>query len=300
MSDRLPLHEPDVPAILALLRRWIADRLPDEPRAWAESALDEMATAPTDRRLYGLYGEAVLRCGTADLLATAAERAEAASIRPGWQPVDWSVDQLVRTALLLATAVAGEEHRERFEGRLDTLIRTADVRELVTLHRGLPLYPGADRHAARAALGVRSNIRPVFEAVAHHDPYPAEAFDEGAWNQMVLKALFVGSSLDPIVGLEQRANPRLSAMLRRYAGERRAAMRAVSPELWRCVGAAPDDGAIDDLRRLLAEGTDAERRAAVLALRAIDDPEAAAVRAGAAELDAEAAEGGFGWSDLAS
>ncbi len=298
MSDRLPSHEPDVDAILALLRRWIAGRLPAEPRAWADAAIDELATAPTDRRLYRVYGEAALRCGTADLAASAAELDEAESIRPRWRPVDWSVDQLVRTAMLLATATAGEDARSEFGHRLDTLVRTADVRELVTLQRGLPLYPGADRHAARAALGVRSNIRPVFEAVAHHSPYPAESFEEGAWNQMVLKALFVESALDPIVGLEERANPRLSAMLRGYAGERRAASRPVSPELWRCVGAAPDEGAIDDLRRLLAEGTDAERRAAVLALRAIDDPEAAALRRSAAELDAGADEGRYGWSDL--
>lgn len=292
------LHEPDVPAILEVLRRWIDARLPAEPRSWARAAIDDAATEPTDARLFRAFGECVRRCGTADLLLTASEFREADTARPGWSPVDWTIDQAVRLAMLLATATAPAPGPDAFAQRLDMLIRTADVRELVTLHRGWPLYPGAAEHAPRAALGCRSNITPVFEAVAHHDPFPAEAFAEGPWNQMVLKALFVGTTLDPIMGLDARANPRLTAMLRQYAGERRAAGRAVSPELWRCVGNAPDAGTLDDLASVLEVGGDAERRAAILALRAIDTDEAASARSRTPELDAEAGDGAWGWSDL--
>ena len=49
---------------------------------------------------------------------------------------------------------------------------------------------------------------------------------------MILKALFVGSTLAPINGLQQRANPELARILVDYALERWAAGRVVSDELW--------------------------------------------------------------------
>jgi hypothetical protein len=56
-------------------------------------------------------------------------------------------------------------------------------------------------------------------------------------------------------------------MLLDYARERWAAKRAVSPELWRCVGPFADDAALAAMGKVLAEGEVPERRAAVLALR---------------------------------
>lgn len=291
-------HEPDVAAILVVLRGWIESRTPPEARAWVIAAVTEMSSDPADARLYRLFGEATHRCGVQDLHLSSEELASAHAVRPGWTPTDWTIDQAVRLAILLATTTASDADRDRFGERLDMLIRTADVREQLTLYRGLPLYPGAAAHAARAALGCRTNIKPVFEAVAQRNPYPSEAFDEGPWNQMVLKAIFVGSRLDAIIGLDARVNPRLTAMLRQYAGERRAASRPVSPELWRCVGGSPDAGSVEDLRRVLDVGHDQERRAAVLALRAIGTGDAAAAIAEVADLDAEAAEGTWGWSDM--
>ena len=96
--------------------------------------------------------------------------------------------------------------------------------ELVAFYRGLPLYPDQPRYVARATEGLRTNMKSVFEAVAHRNPYPSEQFPEAAWNQMVLKALFVGSPLWPIVGTgPARATPTLARMLCDYAHERWAA-----------------------------------------------------------------------------
>lgn len=67
---------------------------------------------------------------------------------------------------------------------------------------------------------------------------------------MVLKALFIGSRLAPIKGLDERANPELAQILREYAHERWSAGRPVNPELWRCVGPfATSADALADLER---------------------------------------------------
>jgi hypothetical protein len=141
-------------------------------------------------------------------------------------------------------------------------------------------------------------MRAVFEAVAHRNPYPREQFSENRWNHMVLKALFVGSTLAPIQGLDQRANPALMRMLCDYAHERWAAGRPVSPELWRCVGAFADAEALADLQRVLATGAATERRAAALALAACPDPQAKALLAAAPDLAAAIERGELGWDRL--
>ena len=125
-------------------------------------------------------------------------------------------------------------------------------------------------------------------------------FDDGAWNQMVLKALFVDSRLDPIQGLDERANPALAVIMVDYAHERWAAGRKVSPELWRCVGPFALGEILPDLERVLAGGDARERRAAVLALSASPAAEAKALLASAPELLAEIERGELTWSRLAA
>jgi hypothetical protein len=203
---------------------------------WLDETFAELLKPPTDRTLFMAISLVPRKIGKDDLVLDDTDLEAATDTRAGWTPVGWSVDQAARLLLLLNT----DGPETEFARRLEQLCTTADVGELVTFYRGLPLYPGQPRYVRRAAEGVRSNMKAVFEAVAHHNPYPAEQFDEGAWNQMVLKALFIGSSLQPITGLDERANPTLMRMLCDYAHERWAAGRNVSPELWRCVGPVPD------------------------------------------------------------
>ncbi len=264
----------------AVLRRWLDKRLEPAAAGW----LDEQASRVRgggDRELFLATGLVTRRLGKAPLAPTADELAAAESCRPGWNPVRWSVDEAARVYLLLA---AGTDDTERFAQRLDRLCSAGEIGELVAFYQGLPLYPDPPRYVLRAAEGVRSNIRAVFEAVAHRNPYPAEQFPEQAWNQMVLKALFVGTSLAPIVGLERRANPALAGMLRDYAHERWAARRPVSPELWRCVGPFASGETLADFQRLLTKGTELEQQAAALALSASADAGAAAMLESRREL----------------
>ena len=252
------------------LQQWLDERLDAAAGAWLRDCATRLAAGGTDRELFTAVSLVTRKLGKAPLALDAHALALAEQSRPGWDPSRWTIDQAARIRLLLAAADDGD----LFARRLDQLFVTADVDELVAFYRGLPLYPVAPRHRARASEGVRSNMSVVFEAVAHRNAYPAEQLPEEAWNQMVLKALFVGSALDPIVGLDRRANPTLARMLGDYAHERWAARRPVSPELWRCIGPFASGRLLADLSRVLETGTAPERAAAVLALRSCADPEA--------------------------
>lgn len=279
----------------ALLHQWLEHRLSDDARAWLFDAADRIAAASGDAELFRAVSLVTRKIGKDDLRVSQQEWQAAQGTRPGWDPRDWSLDQAARIYLLLAMG----GHGAAFSRRLDQLCATADVGELVAFYRGLPLYPDQPRYVLRAAEGVRTNMRAVFEAVAHRNPYPGEQLPEGAWNQMVLKALFVGSRLEPIVGLDARANPALARMLCDYAHERWSAGRPVSPELWRCVGPFAAGPMVDDLKRVLEKGTPPERQGAALALSRSRDPAAADLLRRHADLAAAVKEGRLNWHSVA-
>jgi hypothetical protein len=283
--------------LIDLLCAWVARRIPAEARGWFDEQVAKLRAEPTEKDIYLALGYATRRLGKIDLDLSPGELADAGEARPGWDPSDWSIDQAARVAFILASFDGDDA---RFKARIEQLFRTADIGELITFYRALPLYPAAKLHVARAREGARSGMQPIFEAVAHRNPYPREEFDENAWNHMVLKALFIGSKLDPIQGLDERANPRLMRMLCDYAHERWAAGRPVSPELWRCVGRFADEAALSDLARVLETGGLPERQAAALALTASSAARARSLLAGVPELARAAAAGNPGWKALSA
>ena len=72
----------------------------------------------------------------------------------------------------------------------------------------------------------------VFYAIAHTNPYPAWHLDTHRFNHMILKALFIDSKLQPIVGLNERNNAELARMLIDTARERHAAQRTIDSAIW--------------------------------------------------------------------
>lgn len=291
------MSEPnDVPGLAAArLREWLGRRLSPEALAWLDEACTALRDGAPDRTLFLAYSGAVHRCGKDDLALDASEREAAAEAVPGWDPGGWSVEQASRALLLLALPAADESAYDR---TLERLRETADVAELAALFRALPLLPHPGSHVLRAREGLRTNMTGVFEALVCRNPYPAAHLSESAWNQMVLKAVFVGSPLHEIVGLDERANPRLSRMLADYAHERWAASRAVDPELWRPVGLHADAGALADLGRVLDEGSERERKAAALALASCSAAGAREILARAPDLAGAVADGTLSWSDV--
>jgi hypothetical protein len=276
--------------LVVCLRR----QLPKAASAWLDERLDGLTGEVRDRDLYLALGLVPRKLGKADLALDAADFEQAEAARRGWDPRGWSVDQAARILILLHAGGTGAKFALRFA----QLCRTADVAEGIAFYRGLPLYPDPQLLEAQAGEGTRTNMRAVFEAVAHRSPYPKEQFAENRWNHMVLKALFVGSALHPIQGLDERANPTLARMLCDYAHERWAAGRPVAPELWRCVGPHADSEAQADLQRVLASGSAAERKAAALALAACPDPGAKEFLAAAPDLAAAIERGELSWARL--
>lgn len=264
-----------MPRHIDVMSDWLRTQLPPDAWSWLAEQRERLEGGAGPRDFNMAISLVPRRLGKADLVLDAAALAAAEAARPGWDPRGWSVDQAGRLLLLLAGGGTGPA----FADRLKQLFATADIAEMIAFYRGLPLYPDPELHLMRAREGVRSGMKPIFEAVAHRNPYPAERFDENAWNQMVLKALFIDSTLAPIQGLDRRANPTLMRMLCDYAHERWAAGRPVSPELWRCVGPFADDAALEDLARALRGGDAAGREAAALALAACPAPRAKALLA---------------------
>jgi hypothetical protein len=266
MPDAIPSegHTAVVDGFLRLADGWISQKTDDRGIAWFRGAVRDVTHAASERALSVAIGLVPRRLGKADLSLVATELAQADALRPGLDLGDWSIDQLARVALMAASH-AGDD--TAFASRFDSFCATAEINELIALCRGLPVYPNPALIEPRAREAVRSGMKPVFEAVAHRNPYPCETFAEEAWNQMVVKAFFMGSTLWPIQGLDERANPRLARMLVGLAQERWAAQRPVSGEVWRCVAPHADAEGIAALTHGWTTGNDKERLAIALALQ---------------------------------
>lgn len=286
-----------VKARMELLRGWLSCRLTPDALAWVDEQTARIAEAPAGLPLARALGLAPRRVGRGPLQLDSSEMAQAQAVRPGLDASDWTLDQAARILFALASTAAGEE---QFAARLDAIVRSGEIGEQIALLRGLPLYPAPQRLLPLAGEGIRSAMQPVYEAVAHRSPYPAENFSEPMWNQMVVKALFIGSTLAPIQGLDDRRNADLARMLIDYAHERWAASRVVKPELWRCVGPfATSEDDFADLLRVFSSGNDTERCAAALALSECPTPDALVLLESAPDLWRDIRNGKLTWEKLA-
>jgi hypothetical protein len=277
-----------------LLRHWLS-ALPAPAQVWLDERVRQIRGGNL-RLFYATYSAIPRHSGHGDPPLKPADLAAASALRVGWQPVDWSLDQLARAYVLLVLPAADPAAYAR---TLATLAASAELRELIALYKSLPLLPHPAAHRALAVEGVRSNMQAVFEAIALDNPYPGEQFEPLAWNQLVLKALFLGSPLNRIQGLDRRANAPLARMLGDFAHERWAAGRRFSPELWRAVGPFATDALLEDLQRALADPDPLQQEAAALALSQSPAEAAAQLLAQRPELQTRIRSGELNWTELA-
>ena len=167
--------------------------------------------------------------GRAPLALTESERADLVAWAPDLRCDRWTVDDAARAFLLLSAAQRLEPGA--FVSLAIECYERGDAREQQSWLRAISLLPQADRFTAVTVDACRTNIVPLFEAIACENPYPARHFPERQFNQLVLKALFNSIALARIVGLSTRVNADLSRMARDYAAERTAAARPVPPDI---------------------------------------------------------------------
>ena len=204
-------------------------RLKPPGQAWLDKALRAAQPPVNPEALLLAYSGASRWAGKLALALTPEETRRAAQVAPESPLSHWGADEAARSAILLSLPAEPPAERDRLAL---LCFEKGDSREQEGWLRGVALLPGAERFLATVIDACRTNILPVFQAVACENPYPARCFPELNFNQMVLKSLFNGTALERIAGLERRLNPELSRMADDYAAEREAAGRQVPVDLW--------------------------------------------------------------------
>lgn len=207
-----------------------------------------------------------------------------------------TLDRLARTWWLLQWPA---EDREAYVQAIEGLFNAAEMNELVALYGALPLLAWPQEWKMRTAEGIRSNIGTVLEAIMLDNPYPARHLDEPAWNQLVLKAFFTEKPVHRIIGLDERANARLAAILVDYAHERWAAGRTVNPMLWRLVAGFIDDAIMVDIQRVWRSSENIDKEAAALACHHSPYAPAKALLSQSPALEQEISQGILNWGRVA-
>ncbi len=193
------------------------------------------------------------------------------SIFPGWRFQSWSLDRLVRVYFLSLMAEKSDDE-QAYLHQMNLLFDTAEMNEAVALYSAMPVLAYGEQWVLRATDAVRSNIGPVFDAIAFGNPYPAIHFSELAWNQLVLKCIFNDKPIHQIFGLMERNNAPLVQTLSDFAHERWAAGRRVPSQVWRLSSPFLTESLLADIDYLLSHEDPKDILAGTLVLQESDFP----------------------------
>jgi len=235
------------------LHHQLSKQLPPEAQQWLEGKLATLNDDFKPRSFYLAFGACPRFLGKETLTFSESDLSALTVEYPNFGATEWTADQLAR--ILLTTALPTEDNVKI----LDDLFATADYRELIALYKGLYFLDNAPDFVARTREGLRTNMVGVFDAIALENPYPAQYLSEDAWNQMVLKTMFMQRPMYRIYRIEDRKNAKLADIFLDYAEERRSAHRPVSPELWRFIDGHVSPRARTLLHKVADEGTPVEK-----------------------------------------
>lgn len=233
------------------LRDWFARviraRATGAASAWLDKARAAVAARPPHANtVLGFYSGAGRRVGKSALTLALAERAEWERLVPGMVIDHWGLDEAARAWLLLSLT---HLDADAYQSLAHQAYELGDSREQEGWLRALVLLPACERFRDVAIDACRTNIKPLFEAIACENPYPARHFPELNFNQLVLKSLFMGVEVMRISALESRLNAELSRMANDFASEREAAGRPVPVDIWIVIGPHADAAALNRLLR---------------------------------------------------
>ena len=241
---------------------------PPEAVAWLQQTVDEQGKSFQQRPFYYAFSGVSRRFdkkATTD--AGDGQLTFLSKTVPGFTVAGWDEFRLARVILL---TVLAEQEKDIFLENLKALIGTADLREQVAIFSAFPLLPHPVALVEFATDGLRSNIIDIFDSISLNNPFASENFTDEAWNQMVLKAIFITRPLYRIVGHGERTNLALAEAISDLAHERWAAGRTITPEAWRSCNNFLDERISGDIAKMAGSSEANDRSAAALVVSAAE------------------------------
>ena len=209
--------------ILKTLRNLVISQTAPAGSVWFRDICERVADTEARSLLLSAFAGCGRRLGAEEL------RVPAKALPPEFIRRAWPLHEAGRVVLLLChanTVMAGQ-----LRPFLDDLYYRGSLHEREAVLRALPYVPDPVSMVALAVDACRSNAISEFSAIALHNPFPALYFNDVAYFQMVLKALFLEQPIRNTIGLKQRHNSELDRMVRGLVSERKAAGRSISPDI---------------------------------------------------------------------
>ena len=181
-------------------------------------------------------------------------------LEEGADPADlftWTIDDAARVLLLVAMGEAAE-------GELAELYRYGDAAERRGVLRALPFLDLGDRGLGLTDDAIRTNDTRLIAAAL--GPYATEHLPDAAYDQAVLKCVFVGVPITGVDGVPARVTPDGARMLAAFVHERVAAGRDVPAEVWIVIDKYPHAEEIAAIESELESSFEDRRAAAARAL----------------------------------
>lgn len=255
--------EPEIYSEIKILLEKIIERnLNREAYSWLLDSAKQSADADSNYRFNISFTAMPRKTGKKVILLEESDKENLKNLIPGFSIEGWSIDRLCRVWLLFQL---DSGNKANYIKRIEGLFPQAELNEQVALYSALPLLSYPEAWKEQCAIGIRSNISDVLEAIMYFNPYAAEWLDEPAWNQLVMKAFFSGKNVNNIIGIDQRNNQSLANTLFDYVEERWAAHRTEDPQIWRLTGKYLDEKHFYMMEKLFASEDETERQAAALA-----------------------------------
>ena len=202
-----------------VLYRGLVSSCTELQASWLNNALYDIATSGTALAMHMVYSAMARRKlgNTPVVLDSSVEQ------NIGYS---WFSSDAARTLLLEQLIIQPDDNNNR-EQLINNAFQSGDEYERGAILKGLCLLDSDGEMSTLSIHSGRTNSYRLFSAIALMNPYAGQHYNERAFNQLVLKALFMDLDIRHIMGLAQRKSQKLNSMCTDYVRERLAANRSL-------------------------------------------------------------------------
>jgi len=201
------------------------------------------------------------------LLSAMASRNLTATGIPDLQDA-WNTDEAARV-ILLQTYIDSTQNSHY--DAIWQAYRIGDEKEKAAYIKGLSILDPEGELLDIALHTGRTNNVYLFSSIALNNPYPAKHYDNRAFEQLVLKALFLDLNINHIRSLPQRLRENLSNVCMDLVHERLAADRNPPTSIWLAIDIRHLDDASQTLYlKFLSDPVKEHRYYSLLALKQLE------------------------------